>query len=100
MELPIIKKGFYLIQYLEEIGYCINTGEKTAPLTFSEINGWEKSAELRLSHNEKLHIKRLSSSFVSALNESSMKGAMPYYTKTKTDISSKFREAVTVLNKK
>ena len=100
MILPKIKKGYYLITYLEEMGYCTNTGEHTAPITFNELNAWVESSGLQLTHNERLHIKRLSESFVRALSESAMKGAMPYYTEGSTNVSSKFREAVKVLNKK
>ena len=100
MILPTVKKGFYLISYLQEMGYCIRQKEGVAPIPMTEILAWLQSASLELSHNERMHIKSLSEAFVSALSESSMKGAMPYYTKTKTDIRNKFKDAVSVLNKK
>ena len=79
----------------------MNNGEKLAPITFSELNSWVESSGLILTHNEKLHIKKLSESFVRALNESGMKGAMPYYsTDNKNIIGDKLKEAFTVLNKK
>ena len=100
MILPKIEKGFYLISYLEEMGYCTNNGEKVMPISFTELNSWVESSGIRLTHNERLHIKRLSDSFVSALNESSNKGAMPYYNDGKSDVSGRLRQAFTVLNKK
>ena len=101
MNLPKVKKGFYLITYLEEMGYCTNNGEKLVPISFTELNSWVASTGLNLTHNERLHIKRLSDSFVRALTESGVKGAMPYYTDgKKSDVSGRLREAFTVLNKK
>jgi hypothetical protein len=100
MNLPTIKEGFYLISYISEMGYCMRQGEGVVPIPLTEINAWEQSAELKLTHNEKMHIKKLSESFVSALRESSTKGAMPYYSHTKADVGSKLKDAFKVLNKK
>jgi hypothetical protein len=100
MILPVIDNGFYLIQYLEEMGFCTSNGDKVVPITFTELNSWVESSGLNLSHNERLHIKRMSDTFVRALNESGMKGAMPYYSDKKADVRSKFKDAFQVLKKK
>jgi hypothetical protein len=61
------------------MGFCTNNGDKIVPITFTELNSWLQSTKLDLSHNEIVHIKKLSDSFVNAFNDSSRDGALPYY---------------------
>lgn len=71
-----------------------------APFTLQELKAWIDLSEIKMTYDEIMHIKRLSEAFVSALNESSRKDAMPYYRKEKGDVGGKLRNALNFLREK
>lgn len=69
LELPEAHAAQYLIAYWQELGLCGASGFGPTPLTFLEIEAWQRSTALTLSPWEVLTIRRLSSEYVAMLSK-------------------------------
>ena len=70
LELPPVDFGAYLVEYLQELGFCSYQGMGATPISFLEIQAWQQATGLVLSPWEVLAIHTLSSDYVGQLRTS------------------------------
>ena len=58
--MPPIQWGGYILDYLFEVGPTMPSGMGSGPLTFSEIEAWQRAVGIRLSPFEAQLLRRLS----------------------------------------
>ena len=68
--MPDIEKGDYLIDYLYEIGTSKSGANGAVPIDWVDIKAWSDLTGVRLTREEALIIKGLSSDFVSQMSRS------------------------------
>ena len=64
IELPKIRRGSYLIEYLLEIGPALSTGHGVAPISYQDIQAFQNVSGLTLSPWEAETLRMLSREYV------------------------------------
>ncbi len=88
IEFPTINGGAYLLQFLDEIGYCRSGMNGAIPLDYTEINAYIQSTNTPLLPFEVLLLKKLSNAYVSQSYDKDPLSFPPYATYEIKEISS------------
>ena len=80
IEFPPLKHGSYLLQFLDELGYCRSGFNGLVPLDFTEINAYIQSTNTELLPFEVLLLKKLSNTYVSQSHDKDPLAFAPYTT--------------------
>lgn len=67
--MPDIKGAEYLINHLNNLGWCSSNGMGAVSLSFTEIKAYIDTTDTPLTGDEVLLIKRMSQAYVSELND-------------------------------
>ena len=87
IEFPPIEHGAYILQYLEELGYCKSGFNGLVPLDFTEINAYMQSTSTELLPFEVLLLRKLSNAYVSQSYDKDVNALPPYATVKKVGMS-------------
>lgn len=87
IEFPPIEHGAYILQYLEELGYCKSGFNGLVPLDFTEINAYMQSTSTELLPFEVLLLRKLSNAYVSQSYDKDVNAVPPYATVKKVGMS-------------
>ena len=87
IEFPPIEHGAYILQYLEELGYCKSGFNGLVPLDFTEINAYMQSTNTELLPFEVLLLRKLSNAYVSQSYDKDVNAVPPYATVKKVGMS-------------
>lgn len=87
IEFPPIEHGAYILQYLEELGYCKSGFNGLVPLDFTEINAYIQSTNTELLPFEVLLLRKLSNAYVSQSYDKDVNAIPPYATVKKIGMS-------------
>ena len=87
IEFPPLNNGAYILQFLDELGYCRSGFNGLIPLDFTEINAYIQSTNTQLLPFEVLLLKKLSNIYVSQSNDKNINSHAPYTTKPKQGMS-------------
>ena len=87
IEFPPIKHGVYILQFLEELGYCKSGFNGLVPLDFTEINAYMQSTNTELLPFEVLLLRKLSNAYVSQSYDKDVNAVPPYATVKKVGMS-------------
>ena len=87
IEFPPIEHGAYILQYLEELGYCKSGFNGLVPLDFIDINAYMQSTSTDLLPFEVLLIRKLSNAYVSQSYDKDVNAVPPYATVKKVGMS-------------
>ena len=87
IEFPPIEHGAYILQFLEELGYCKSGMNGLIPLDYTEINAYMQSTNTELLPFEVLLIKKLSNAYVSQSYDKEVNAIPPYATVKKVGMS-------------
>ena len=88
IEFPPIEHGAYILQYLEELGYCRSGMNGLKPLDFTEINAYMQSTNTELLPFEVLLLRNLSNAYVAQSYDKDINAIPPYATVKKIGMSS------------
>lgn len=87
IEFPPIEHGAYILQYLEELGYCKSGFNGLVPLDFTEINAYMQSTNTELLPFEVILLRKLSNAYVSQSYDKDVNAVPPYATVKKVGMS-------------
>lgn len=80
IEFPPLNNGAYILQFLDELGYCRSGFNGLIPIDYSEINAYIQSTNTELLPFEVLLLKKLSNTYVSQSHDKDPLAFAPYTT--------------------
>lgn len=79
VQMPPIQWGGYILDYLFEVGPTMPSGMGSGPLTFSEIEAWQRAVGIRLSPFEAQLLRRLSVEYFGESHSATKADSPPPY---------------------
>jgi len=76
--MPNIEGLEYLISHLNALGWCSSNGMGVTPLSYTEIDAYNRSTESFLNGEEVLLLRKMSSNYVRFLNDKNPNTQAPY----------------------
>ena len=80
LELPPVERGYYLVEYLTEAGVCMSSGMGLQPLSWQEIEAWQRATALSLTPWEVITLREMSEAYSTEYSASDNELRSPPYT--------------------
>jgi hypothetical protein len=76
--MPVVQGAEYLVQHLNNLGWCGSSGMGMTPLSFTEIKAYIDVTKASLTPDEVLLIKRMSQLYVGYSQDTNPSQKTPY----------------------
>jgi len=78
--MPNVKGADFLLEHLREMGYNLQTGMGSIPLTFSEIKAYMECLNITFSPSEVLLLRKMSEAYTYQTYDKNPLSSPPYFT--------------------